>query len=66
MLCSECSLLVHVSATNELDSEVEAEHLGGSNLIANGLGHSFEIALVAVQNDVLVSDIEQVGELLAK
>jgi len=66
LFCSKSSLFVHVSATDQLDAKVEAEHLGGGDLISNGLGHSLEVALVTIQDDVLVSDVEQVCHLLAK
>lgn len=66
LFCSKFPLFVHVSATDQLDAKVEAKDLGGRDLISNSLIHSLEVALVAIQDDVLVSDVEQVGHLLAK
>jgi len=66
LFCSKCSLFVHVSATDQLNAKVEAHYLGGRDLISKSLIHSLEVALVAIQDDVLVSDVEQVGQLLAK
>ena len=66
VLFGESSFLIHVCASDQLDSEIVAKDLRSLNFISNDLLHSLEIALVAIHDYGFVSDIEFMSELLSE
>ena len=66
VLFRQDSFLTHICSSNELNTEVVAEHLGGSHLKWDSFSHSLEVLLVAVHNNVLFSSIVLLSELLTK
>jgi len=66
LLLRQSSLLIHVSATNELDSDVVAGFFGGAHLHGDSRGHALQVALITVHDNVLLSLVELVGHLLPK
>lgn len=60
------SLFIHVGASDQLNAEVVAEGLRASHLVLNHLTHSLEIALEAIEDDDLVTQVVSVGGLLGE
>ena len=66
VLLGEGSFFAHVSASDQLHTEVVAQNLGGGDLVSDDLLHSFEVALESVHDDGFITNIELVSELLTE
>ena len=62
----EISFFIHVGSSDQFDAEVEAKHLGSLNFHGDGVGHSLEVALIAIHDDDFLVLVELVGHLLSK
>ena len=66
MLLRKVSLLVHVSSSDELDTKVVSHDLGSSYFKLDGLGHSLEVLLISIHDNVFISSVVLLSELLPK
>jgi hypothetical protein len=64
ILFGQFSLFVHVSSSDQFDTEVVPHHLGGGDFKWNDLLHSLEILLVAVHYDMFLTSVVFVSKLL--
>lgn len=56
--CSERPFLAHVSSSNQFDTQIVTERLRTGDFILYNLAHSLEVALVAIQDGVVVPAVE--------
>ena len=66
VLFGQLPFFIHICSSDELNTEVVAKDLGCGNLEGHGLFHSFEVLLVPIHDDVLLTSVVLMGELLAK
>ena len=62
----KCSFFSHVGTSDELETQVVAEFLGGLNLVGDDFSHSLEVALVSIHDNVFVTNVIPVCHLLSK